>query len=89
MQIVIDARGTIHTLYDEAFDLRRLGPAVITRASHIEPDADGQWWAEIINGPRLGPFERRSQALATEVEWLMAQGLQATAARNCGQSTPG
>ncbi len=43
MQIVIDARGTVHTLYDESLDLSSLGPAVLTRASHIEPDADGQW----------------------------------------------
>jgi hypothetical protein len=75
MQLVIDAQGTVHTLYDESLDLRSLGPAVIRRASHVEPDADGQWWAEIIGGPRLGPFERRSAALAAEVKWLEIHGM--------------
>jgi hypothetical protein len=74
MQLVIDLQGTLHTLYDERLDLRSLGRAVITRASHVEPDGKGQWWAEIIGGPRLGPFERRSAAIAAEVAWLEAAG---------------
>ncbi len=44
MQLVIDRQGVVHTLYDESLDLSSLGRAVLTRASHIEPDADGQWW---------------------------------------------
>jgi hypothetical protein len=75
MQLVIDAQGTVHTLYDESLDLRSLGPAVIRRASHVEPDAEGQWWAEILGGPRLGPFERRSAAIEAELAWLEAHGM--------------
>jgi len=89
MHLVIDSRGTIHSLYDETLDLRPLGQAVITRASHIEPDIEGRWWAEIVNGPRLGPFERRSTALQAELEWLEAEGVRASSARNCGQTTRG
>jgi hypothetical protein len=44
----------------------------IQRASHVEPDASGAWWADLnpVNGPRLGPFAYRSEALTAEAEWL-------------------
>lgn len=29
-----------------------------------------RWIAQIIGGPRLGPFDDRSAAIAAEVEWL-------------------
>ena len=47
----------------------RLGTARKSRrASHVEPDADGRWWADLspVAGPRLGPFEVRSAALDAE-----------------------
>ena len=42
------------------------------RASHVEPTATGQWIADLspVQGPVLGPFERRDVALAAEVTWL-------------------
>jgi hypothetical protein len=72
MQLVIDTRGLIRCLYDEALDLRTLGSLTIARASHVEPDPDGRWWADLspVSGPRLGPFQRRSDALACERDWL-------------------
>lgn len=32
-----------------------------------------KWWADLlpIGGPVLGPFDKRSQALAAEVDWIM------------------
>jgi hypothetical protein len=44
----------------------------IRRASHVEPDDDGQWWADLspVNGPHLGPFAKRSEALTAESSWL-------------------
>ena len=32
----------------------------IRRASHVEPDEAGRWWADLspVGGPRLGPFAR-------------------------------
>ena len=59
-------------IYSEAIDLAALGSPVITRASHVEPDQDGLWWADLspVGGPSLGPYRHRSQALAAEVEWL-------------------
>ncbi len=70
MQLLIDPAGVLRTLYDETLDLALLGPLTITRASRIEPDPQGQWWAEIVEGPPLGPFRQRSQALAAEIQWL-------------------
>ena len=72
MQLLIQADGTIRCLYDEAIDLSRLGTVSIARASHVEPLAPGQWLADLVpvNGPTLGPYLLRSQALAAEAEWL-------------------
>jgi len=72
MQLLIQADGTIRCLYDEAIDLAGLGSLTIGRASHVEPTAAGQWLADLgpVNGPVLGPFPQRSQALAAEADWL-------------------
>lgn len=72
MEIIITPGGEVRCIYAEAVDLGRLGEVCIRRASHVEPDAAGQWWADLspVAGPKLGPFKARSQALAAEVEWL-------------------
>ena len=70
MTILIQ-NGTVRCLYTEALDLASLGTAEIRRASHVEPAAGG-WTADLspVNGPVLGPFPLRSQALTAEVEWI-------------------
>jgi hypothetical protein len=45
MQLVINPQGIVQCLYGETIDLAALGSLAITRASHVEPDADGCWWA--------------------------------------------
>jgi hypothetical protein len=72
MNVRIDPRGTVRALYSEALDLAPLGACRIERASAVEPDAGGCWWADLgpSGGPLLGPFRRRSEALAAEVGWL-------------------
>ena len=77
MDLRIDPGGTVRCVYDESLDLSVLGAVTITRASHVEPDADGQWWSDLspVQGPRLGPFGRRSEALAAEAAWLAAHWL--------------
>jgi hypothetical protein len=69
---VIDPAGMARCLYGEEIDLAALGKLTIARASHVEPDEDGQWWADLspVAGPKLGPFALRSQALAAESAWL-------------------
>ena len=72
MTIIIYPAGQGQCLYTEEIDLRAMGPLHIARASNIEPDDQGQWWADLspVVGPRLGPFTLRSEALAAESDWL-------------------
>ena len=77
MLVVVQPNGEIRYLYDESVDLSTLGQLSIRRASHVEPDANGRWFADLspIEGPILGPFPRRSDALAAESKWILAHGL--------------
>ncbi|MDB5348498.1 MAG: hypothetical protein JWP89_6875 [Schlesneria sp.] len=71
MDLYIRPNGEVATLYDELLDLSSLGMMQIARASHVEPDSTGQWFAYLIDGPTLGPFCRRSEALTAEQQWLI------------------
>jgi hypothetical protein len=75
MELVVGAGGDIRCIYDEALDLREIGQLQITRASHVEPDQDGNWWADMgpSGGPMLGPFDSRSEALVAERGWLVGR----------------
>ena len=77
MQLIVLPTGEIRCLYDETLDLTALGRPAITRASHVEPDAEGQWWADLspVEGPSLGPYRRRTEALGAERSWLEAHWL--------------
>ena len=77
MQLLIDRRGQVQCLYDEALDLAKLGTLSIRRASHVEPDDQGQWWVDLapVEGPKLGPFDWRSIALEAERQWLESNRL--------------
>jgi hypothetical protein len=72
MELVVGVDGVARCIYDEALDLRELGKLQITRASHVEPDRDGFWWADMgpVDGPMLGPYCSRSEALMAERGWL-------------------
>ena len=79
MQLLIKPDGGVRCLYDEILDLQGLGQLQIERGSHVEPDADGQWTADLspVAGPLLGPFPNRSAALDAERDWLEAHWLPA------------
>jgi hypothetical protein len=72
MQLLIRPDGCALCVYSETIDLTELGRASIRRASHLEPDLEGRWLADLspVDGPRLGPFTKRSEALAAEEQWL-------------------
>ena len=72
MELVVGCDGAVKCIYDEALDLREIGKLQITRASHVEPDAEGYWWADMgpVEGPVLVPFRNRTEALAAERGWL-------------------
>ena len=72
MDLIVHADGHVSCAYSETLDLASLGSLAIRRASHVEPDAHGQWLADLapVGGPKLGPFDQRSVALAAEQAWL-------------------
>jgi hypothetical protein len=72
MHLLVDPGGDVVCVYGEAIDLTSLGSLSVRRASHVEPDTGGCWWADLapVNGPSLGPFRRRSEALQAELRWL-------------------
>lgn len=77
MQLIVTAEGKVRCIYGEQIDLTTLGGLHIVRASHVEPGPDGHWYADLrpVQGPVLGPFTKRSDALAAEVAWLEANWL--------------
>jgi hypothetical protein len=72
MQLIVRSGGAVRCVYAEELNLRELGRLVIKRGSHVEPTSDGQWTANMspVDGPLLGPFNRRSEALKAERQWL-------------------
>jgi hypothetical protein len=77
MKLIVKPDGTVRTIYDETIDLGVLGRPTIMRASHVEPDDQGCWRADLspVGGPVLGPFDRRSEALEAERDWLESRWL--------------
>jgi hypothetical protein len=72
MELLISPSGTVHCLYSDELELHRLGRLVIRRASHVEPDQQGRWLADLgpVGGPCLGPYRLRAEALEAERRWL-------------------
>lgn len=77
MTLLIGPAGEVTMIYQEDLDLSLLGALRIERASHVEPDDQGRWWAAVVDGPKLGPFGLRSEALAAEFAWLLTHRLRA------------
>ena len=72
VELLIATGGVARCIYAEEIDLHALGVVDIKRASHVEPNKDGHWTADLspVDGPQLGPFDTRTEALAAEVAWL-------------------
>ena len=81
--LIICPSGHMTCVYAEDIDLSTIGSLHIRRASHVEPDETGRWWADLspVGGPRRGPYRRRSEALAAEAAWLEANVLAGTGRR--------
>ena len=77
MQLVVAPEGEIRLVYAETIDFGSLGPTAIRRGSHVEPNEMGDWLADLepVDGPRLGPFAKRSDAIKAEVAWLQEHWL--------------
>lgn len=67
--------GKIRFIYDDMLtnSFQKYGEQNIKRASHVEPGNNGKWYADLspVNGPNLGPFNLRQDALDAEVNWLI------------------
>jgi hypothetical protein len=72
MDLYIGIQGLIRAIYGEGLPIQSLGAVQIQRASFVEPDEAGNWWADLApsGGPILGPFPLRSTALDAEQNWL-------------------
>ena len=67
--------GEVTHIYDDRFqgiDKAVGGTPQISRASHVEPDADGLWFSDLspIGGPRFERIETHAEALAVERAWI-------------------
>jgi hypothetical protein len=74
-EIIVAPNGMLRFIYDDdiASLLQDVGALSIARASHVEPLPDGGGWTadmSPVNGPVLGPFPSRIEALDEEVCWL-------------------
>jgi hypothetical protein len=78
MQIIITSGGHVRCIYAEIIELSTLGKPIIRRASQVEPDQHGQWYADLapVGGPIIGPFAQRSEALDAEQRWLVCHWLE-------------
>lgn len=68
----ISPSGEVTFIYDDVHaGLMDEGEATTTRASHVEPQGS-EWIADMspVDGPVLGPFRLRREALDAEVEYL-------------------
>ena len=75
VNVTVQTNGDLRMIYyDDIATLLTLGDSRIVRASHVEPDAHG-WTADMspVDGPMLGPFALRQDALDAEVTWLQAE----------------
>lgn len=74
LDIYILPDGTVQHVYNDALAglLDGVADVETRRASHVEPDGRGGWTADLtpVNGPVLGPFALRAEALEAELEWL-------------------
>lgn len=76
MTLNILPNGTVESIWsDDLVELAEQGDAQIRRVSHVEPTASGAWEADMspVQGPVLGPFRTRGEALNAEVQWLQQE----------------
>ncbi len=69
----------IRFIYNDGLaSLLDAGKATTKRVSHVEP-CEGGWSADLglVNGPVLGPFDTRQEALDEEVKWLKENNIPA------------
>jgi len=75
-RLKISPTGKVTAIHNDDYDFSVHGKKKIRRASQVEPNADGEWEADMSllgdkhKGVVLGPFSRRDQAIAAEVAYI-------------------
>lgn len=79
----IEPDGTARYISDDDLNdtLRSVGKLQIERVTDVEPDQNSQSWWAFLRPPYdqqtpLGPFARRDEAIAAEIDWLRENVLQ-------------
>lgn len=75
--LTITPGGDIRFIWtDQLQPLLDLGKPDVRRVSQVEPTEDGQWTTDLsrVDGPVLGPYPLRQEALSAEVDWLHDHG---------------
>ena len=70
MTLIIAPAGLVRCLYAEAIDLRSLGELHIARASRIEPDGLGNWWADLSRPQVLSSVPSDFEARHWRPNWI-------------------
>ena len=72
MDLIVEPSGRTRCVYSDEIPLREFGQVRIERASHVEPNEQGDWIADLspVSGPMIGPFQNRTDAIKAEVQWL-------------------
>ena len=72
LTLSIGADAKLRFIYDDAARfLLDQGVATVRRASDVEPEGT-KWVADLarVGGSKIGPFDRREDALKAETDWL-------------------
>jgi hypothetical protein len=75
--MIFTPEGGCRFIYDDRIAEIAPGPLNTKRASHVEPNDQGMWTADMspVGGPLLGPFGSRQSALCAETAWLKAHDI--------------
>ena len=74
-KVIIGNDGIARFIYDDAVMgvMNEISEKVcVKRASHVEPDENGLWFADMapVGGEKFIGFKTRQEALDFEVDWL-------------------
>lgn len=64
--------GCIKHIYNEDIDLSSIGEQQVKRASVVDPEDNGKWFADLSlsGGQKVTGFDKRSDALKYEINYL-------------------
>lgn len=74
IRIIRGHDGTLRYVYDDDVHkhLSKLGEVSIKRATHVEPDENGLWYADLspVGGEKVTGFKTHQEAIDFELKWL-------------------